>query len=149
MVDGGRGQLNAAAAALDALGQGTLPLVSLAKREEELFRRGVAEPLRLSRRSPALRLVQQARDEAHRTAVGYNRKRRAARTITSELLQIPGVGPSRRRALLRAFGSLQGVRDATPEAIAALPGFSRASAERILAVVRHTPLPSSPATGDQ
>jgi excinuclease ABC subunit C len=132
VVDGGKGQLSAAAAALDALQLGHLPLASIAKREEELFQRGNPEAVRLSRRSPALRLVQQARDEAHRTAVGYNRKRRTARTVTSQLLEVPGIGPAKRRALLRAFGSLQGIREAPPEAIAALPGFSLIAATRLL-----------------
>ncbi len=136
VVDGGRGQLSAAADALDALALSDLPLISIAKREEELFRRGRAEPLRLSRRSPALRLVQQARDEAHRRAVGYNRKRRTARTVTSALLDIPGIGPVKRRALLRAFGSLQGIREASPDAIAAVPGFSHLAATRLLAHLR-------------
>jgi excinuclease ABC subunit C len=77
-------------------------------------------------------MLQQARDEAHRFAVTYNRKRRSLRTVTSELLQIPGIGPSKRRALLQTFGSIQGVRDATPEQIAALPGFSVASARKLL-----------------
>jgi excinuclease ABC subunit C len=128
VIDGGKGQLSAAHEALDELALGAIPLVSLAKREEEVFVFGRAEPLHLSRRSPALRLLQQARDEAHRTAVGYNRKRRSIRTITSALLEIPGVGPTKRRELLRAFGSIDGVRSATPEQIAELKGFSLKSA---------------------
>ena len=100
-----------------------MPIISLAKREEEIFVLGRSESLRLPRRSPALRVLQQARDEAHRFAITFQRKRRAMRTVTSELLRIPGVGESKRRQLLAAFGSLQGVRDASPEAIAALPGF--------------------------
>ena len=132
VVDGGKGQLSAADEALASVGLAGLPLASLAKREEEVFLRGCAEPLRLSRRSPALRLLQQARDEAHRTTVGYNRKRRTMRTITSELLRIPGIGPVKRRALLSTFGSLQGVRDATLEQIAAVDGFSPASARKVL-----------------
>ena len=132
LVDGGKGQLSAADEALQELGLGAIPLVSLAKREEEIFLRGRSEPLRLSRRSPALRLLQQARDEAHRTAVGYNRKRRSMRTITSELLRIPGVGPKRRTLLLANFGSLQGVREATVEQISALDGFSETSARAVL-----------------
>jgi excinuclease ABC subunit C len=80
--------------------------------------------------------MQRARDEAHRFAVTYSRKRRAARTVTSELLNIPGVGEQRRRKLLQAFGSLAGVRLATPEEIAALPGFSLKLADRILASVK-------------
>ena len=136
VIDGGKGQLSAASEALDAIGLDALPLISLAKREEEIFLRGRSEPLRLPRRSSALRLLQQARDEAHRTAVGYHRKRRSMRTVTSELLKIPGVGPMKRRALLTAFGSLQGVRDATVEQIAALDGFSQASAAKVVAALR-------------
>jgi excinuclease ABC subunit C len=138
VIDGGKGQLNAAHAALDALGLGAMPLISLAKREEEIFLLGRPESLKLSRRSPALRVLQQARDEAHRFAITFQRKRRAARTITSELMRIPGVGEAKRRVLLEAFGSLQGVRDASPEAIAALPGFGQKIAERILDVLRAT-----------
>jgi excinuclease ABC subunit C len=136
VVDGGKGQLSAADEALREVGLGELPLVSLAKREEEVFVRGRSEPLRLSRRSPALRLLQQARDEAHRTAVGYNRKRRTIRTVTSALLSIPGIGPVKRRALLTVFGSLQGVREATVEQIAAVEGFSEASARKVLEALK-------------
>ena len=132
VIDGGKGQLSAAAEALRALGLESLQLVSLAKREEEIFVLGRAESVRLSRRSPGLRMLQQARDEAHRFAVTYNRKRRSIRTVTSELLSIPGIGPSKRRMLLQTFGSVQGVRDAPVEKIAALPGFSVASAQRLL-----------------
>ncbi len=132
VIDGGKGQLGAAVDAARASQLERLPIVSLAKRDEEVFLPSQPDPLRLSRRSPSLKLLQRARDEAHRFAVGYSRKRRSARTITSELLRIPGVGPSRRRALLERFGSLAGVKTATPKEIAALPGFSTRLAERIL-----------------
>jgi len=132
IIDGGKGQLAAARAALESLGLGSLQTVSLAKREEEVFVPGRGESLRLSRRSPGLRLLQRARDEAHRFAITYNRKRRAMRTVTSELLKIPGIGVQRRRALLHAFGSVQGVRDASEADIARLPGFSAATARRVL-----------------
>ncbi len=132
MVDGGKGQLSAADESLQELHLGGIPLIGLAKRDEEVFLRGKGEPLRLPRRSAALRLLQQIRDEAHRTAITYNRKRRTMRTVTSELLKIPGVGPVKRRALLQAFGSLQGVREATLEQVAALEGFSEASARSVL-----------------
>jgi excinuclease ABC subunit C len=132
VIDGGKGQLGAAADAVRALGLESLQLVSLAKREEEIYVLGRAEPVRLSRRSSGLRMLQQARDEAHRFAVTYNRKRRSIRTVTSELLSIPGIGPSKRRLLLQTFGSVQGVRDAGVEQIAALPGFSTGSARRLL-----------------
>ncbi len=132
VIDGGKGQLSAAVEAATALGLEQIPIVSLAKREEEVFLPGRADSLRLSRRSPSLRLLQRARDEAHRFGLAYNRKRRAQRTITSELLDIPGVGPTRRRRLLERFGSLAGVRSATAGELAAVPGLSTALAERIL-----------------
>ena len=132
VIDGGKGQLSAALDAARLLGFEALPMVSLAKREEEIFLPGRSEGLKLSRRSPSLKLVQRARDEAHRFAVTFSRKRRTQRTITSELLTIPGIGPNRRRALLERFGSLAGVKTATPAEIAAVPGFSATLAERIL-----------------
>lgn len=132
VIDGGKGQLSAARAAAEALGLGTIPMASLAKREEEIFLPGRATALRLPLRSPSLRLLQRARDEAHRFAITYSRKRRGARTVTSALLDIPGIGEMRRRVLLEHFGSLAGVRLANPEEIAALPGFSHKLADRIL-----------------
>jgi len=132
VIDGGKGQLSAAHAALAGVGLADRPLISLAKREEEVFIWGREEPLRLSRRSPGLRLLQQARDEAHRFAVTYNRKRRSMRTVTSELLKVPGIGPVKRRQLLREFGSVQGVREAGEEAIAKLPGFNAERARKLL-----------------
>ena len=132
VIDGGKGQLSAGYAALQELGLTDRPLISLAKREEEIFLWGREEPLKLSRRSPALRLLQQARDEAHRFAVTYNRKRRSMRTVTSELLRVPGIGPVKRRQLLKEFGSVQGVRDAGEEAIAKLPGFNPERARKLL-----------------
>ena len=132
VIDGGKGQLSAAHAALTEAAISDRPLISLAKREEEIFVWGREEPLRLSRRSPGLRLLQQARDEAHRFAVTYNRKRRSMRTVTSELLRVPGIGPVKRRQLLKEFGSVQGVRDAGEEAIAKLPGFNVERARKLL-----------------
>jgi excinuclease ABC subunit C len=132
VIDGGKGQLSAARSALEELGLDDLPLASLAKRDEEVFLPGRKDSLRLPRRAPSLKLLQRARDEAHRFAVSYNRKRGQKRTITSALLEIPDVGDRRRRQLLERFGSLAGVKLATPEEIAALPGFSTKLAERIL-----------------
>ena len=151
VVDGGRGQLSAAQQALAEIPL-ELPLASLAKKDEEIFIPSRLESLRLPRRSPALRLLQQARDEAHRFAITFNRTRRRARTVTSRLLELPGIGAKRRRALLTAFGSLEGVRGASPEAIAALPGFSVASANRLLEALRegssNAAVPATPATPD-
>jgi excinuclease ABC subunit C len=136
VIDGGKGQLSAALEAAAQLGVPDLPMVSLAKREEEVFLPGKSESLRLSRRSPSLRLLQRARNEAHRFGLAYNRKRRTQRTITSELLSIPGVGPTKRRRLLERFGSLAGVRSASPAELASVPGFSPRLAERILEYLR-------------
>ncbi|HEY9504711.1 MAG TPA: excinuclease ABC subunit UvrC [Gemmatimonadales bacterium] len=132
LIDGGKGQLHAAMEAAEQLGLAGLQFASLAKREEEVFLPGRAEPLRLSRRSPSLRLLQRIRDEAHRFGLAYNQKRRTQRTITSELLNIPGVGPRRRRLLLERFGSLAGVKSASVSELATVPGFSTRLAERVL-----------------
>jgi excinuclease ABC subunit C len=132
VVDGGKAQLGAAVEALRGLDLSDVPIVALAKREEEVFVPGRAEPVRLDRRNRALHLLQRIRDEAHRFAVRYNRKLRSRRTIRSDLGDIPGIGPRRQTVLLRRFGSLQGVREATKEEIARVPGFSDALASRIL-----------------
>ncbi|HEX2637155.1 MAG TPA: excinuclease ABC subunit UvrC [Gemmatimonadales bacterium] len=139
VIDGGKGQLNAALDAMEKVGLGPIPMVSLAKREEEVFLPGRSESLRLSRRSPSLRLLQRARDEAHRFGLAYNRQRRTRRTITSELLNIPGVGPNRRRQLLERFGSLAGVKSASVTELATVPGFSARLAERVLSHLNGTP----------
>ncbi len=115
LVDGGPGQLGSAAAALHDLGLSHIPHIGLAKREEEVFRPGAPDPLRLSRNSPALQLLQRARDEAHRFAITYHRRTRKAETLRSALDAVPGIGPRRRAALLSRFGSLRDVARA-PEA---------------------------------
>jgi len=132
LIDGGKGQLTAAKKALDRCGLDAVPVVSLAKREEEVFFPGRRDGIRLPRRAPSLRLLQRARDEAHRFAVEYTRKRRKLRTLTSGLLEIPGVGEKRRRQLLESFGSVAGITLASKAEIAALTGFSIELAERIL-----------------
>ena len=131
LIDGGKGQLGAAVAALEELGLGEQPVVSLAKREELIFVRGRDEPIALPRSSPVLQLVQRVRDEAHRFAIGFHRQVRSRRTIASELDDIPGIGPARRRKLLSAFGSLRGVRGASEAELAGVVG--RATAARLRA----------------
>jgi excinuclease ABC subunit C len=127
LIDGGKGQLGAATSALEELGIGQQPVASLAKREEEIHLPGREEPLALPRSSPVLQLVQRVRDEAHRFAVGFHRQARSRRTITSELDEIPGVGPSRRRKLLSRFGSVRGVRGATLKELASAVGTGTAA----------------------
>jgi len=129
VVDGGKGQLSAARGALEELGVTDVALAALAKREELIFR---PDPIRLGRKNPALHLLQRLRDEAHRFAISYNRKLRSKRTLRSDLAQIPGIGPERQKLLLSRFGSVRGVRAATAEEIARLPGVSDTLAVRIL-----------------
>ncbi len=132
VIDGGKGQLSAAVGALEALGLRDVHVIALAKREEEVFLPGRRHSVHLDRRDRALHLLQRIRDEAHRFAVTYNRKLRGKRTIRSELGDIPGIGPRRQRELLRRFGSVKGVREASKEEIARLEGFSEALASRVL-----------------
>jgi len=127
LVDGGKGQLGAAIQALEELGLGDQPVASLAKREELIYVRGREEPIALPRSSPVLQLVQRVRDEAHRFAVGFHRQARTSRTIRSELDDVPGIGPAKRRKLLSVFGSVRGVRGATEAELAAVVGKSMAA----------------------
>jgi len=121
LVDGGLGQLHAAAEALESLGLTTQPLASIAKKEEVIYLYGNEdEPVVLDRHSPVLHLIQLIRDESHRFAIGYHRQRRAMRDRDSELLNIPGVGPQTRQRLLTHFGSLRDVQQATAESLAAV-----------------------------
>jgi excinuclease ABC subunit C len=121
LIDGGLGQLHAAAEALESLGFTSQPLASIAKREEVIYLYGAEdEPIVLDRRSPVLHLIQTIRDESHRFAVGYHRQRRAMRDRDSELLNIPGVGAQTRQRLLTHFGSLRDVQQATAESLAAV-----------------------------
>lgn len=131
VIDGGKGQLSAAAVAMARSGVVDLPTIALAKREELIYLPDSPAPLRLPPRSAALRLLQRIRDETHRFVLSHHRARRTRRTLVSELGRIPGIGPTRQRALLQHFGSLRALRAATPEEIAQVRGFGR----RLAAVV--------------
>lgn len=131
LVDGGIGQLHAAAEALEELGAAALPLAAIAKREEVLYVFGQEdEPLILDRFSPILHAVQQIRDEAHRFAITFHRQRRSKRALHSELLDIPGVGETTARKLLTQFGSVAGIRESGFEDLSAAVGRQRAAAIR-------------------
>lgn len=136
VIDGGKGQLNAALESLRRLELSQVAVAALAKKEEEVFLPGRPDPVILGRRNPALHLLQRIRDEAHRFAITYNRKLRARRTLTSRLEEIPGIGPARLNALLTRFGSVRGVREASVEEISSLPGFSRTLALRVLTYLK-------------
>ena len=132
IVDGGRGQLSAAREALAEMGVGGIPTVALSKGEEALHVPGRSAPVLLPRTSQGFYLLQRIRDEAHRFAISYHRKLRRAEGIASLLDDVPGIGPQRRRALLSQFGSLEGIRAATVEELAAVPGITQRVAERLV-----------------
>jgi excinuclease ABC subunit C len=133
IVDGGKGQLSAAVGVMEELGITDVPLTGLAKRFEELHLPEQAAPVVLPRRSQALYLVQRIRDEAHRFAITYHRDVRGKRALRSELDDIAGIGPGRKKALLKRFGSVRRIREATLDEVAATPGISRDLAERLKA----------------
>jgi len=122
LIDGGRGQLNAALEALGELGVEETPIVGLAKREEEIFLASSPEPIRLDRSDAGLQLLQQIRDEAHRFALGRHRHRRSRRALATGLDRFAGIGPARRRLLLRRFGSVAALRQATMEEVRSVLG---------------------------
>jgi excinuclease ABC subunit C len=128
VIDGGKGQLNAAYAALESVGLSNLVAVGLAKKEELVFTRDHDQPLALDPHGAALRLLQRIRDEAHRFAVTFHRQARTLRDLRSELDSVPGVGPRRRKTLLTRFGSVAGVRRATREELTAVVGAKAADA---------------------
>ena len=128
LIDGGKGQLSAALAIMLHLGVADIPLASIAKKEEELFTPDSSDPIRLPRNAPSLFVLQQVRDEAHRFAITYHRKTRGRTSLKSALDLVPGVGPSRKRALMRRFGSVKAIREASELELASTP--------------RHDPTPS-------
>jgi excinuclease ABC subunit C len=128
VIDGGKGQLSAAYAALEELGLANLVAVGIAKKEELLYTRDREDALALAPHDPALLLVQRIRDEAHRFAVTFHRRARTMRDLRSELDDVPGIGARRRKTLLTTFGSVAGVRRATREELAAVVGPKTADA---------------------
>jgi len=131
LIDGGKGQLNAALAAMGELGVTSVPVASLAKENEEIYLPQRAKPIVLPRRSPGLRLLQRLRDEAHRFALGYYHRVHRRETFASAFDDIPGIGPRRKRALLKKFGSVQAIREASLEEIAATSGMTEKLARNV------------------
>jgi len=132
LVDGGKGQLSRAVKVLEAYSLlETVPVAGLAKEEEELFVPGVHNSIFLERHSQGLYLLQRIRDEAHRFAITAHRKRRQKQGLASRLDVIPGIGPARRRELLRKFGSIDGIKNAPPEDIAEIKGITFEMAQSI------------------
>jgi excinuclease ABC subunit C len=131
IIDGGKGQLNAALEVLTELGVTEIPTIGLAKEHEEIYIPGRSDPLILPRTSQALYLIQRIRDEAHRFALTYHRSVRTKTGMRSLLDDVPGIGPRRKKALLRAFGTLDAIRAASIEDLAAVPGMTRSSAQKL------------------
>ncbi len=131
MVDGGKGQLNAACAELAKLGLEKIPVIGLAKEFEEIYQPGKSKPLRPGLDHPAVKLLQRIRDECHRVANSYNAQLRVKRISESVLDEFPGIGEARKAALLKRFGSVQRLKTATLEQIAAVPGFGGKAAEEL------------------
>jgi excinuclease ABC subunit C len=133
VIDGGKGQLSAALAAMQRYDLPRVAVISLAKRVEEVFVPGRPDPILLPEHSPGLQLLQRVRDEAHRFAITFHRQRRDAASRESMFDQLEGVGPARRRALLRHFGSAERVLAATAEEFESVPGVPATTARRIYA----------------
>jgi len=131
LIDGGKGQLNSVLAAMHEVGAGSVPTASLAKENEEVFVPQKRKPIILPRSSPGLQLLQRLRDEAHRFALGYHQKMRRRQTFASVLDTIPGIGPKRKRALLKQFGSVQAIREASVEELATTRGMSKNLAQKV------------------
>jgi len=131
LIDGGKGQLNAAQEAMQQMGADTVPTASLAKENEEIFIPQKSEPIILAKSSPGLQLLQRLRDEAHRFALGYHQRIRKRETFASALDTIPGIGPKRKRALLRQFGSVKAIQEAPIEELAAAKGITHSLARKI------------------
>lgn len=145
LIDGGKGQLNAARAELEKLGLSHIPAIGLAKEFEEIYRPGESEPLRLGLDHPAIKLLQRVRDESHRVANSYNAQLRLRKISESVLDEFPGIGQARKTALLKRFGSVQRLRRASVEEIAAVPGFGGETAAKLKAFLEARS--AAPATG--
>jgi excinuclease ABC subunit C len=131
LIDGGKGQLNAALEVRHELGLDSIPVVSLAKENEEVFMPGDPQPVSMANDSPALHILQRARDEAHRFAISYHQKLRRKEGMASLLDDIPGIGPKRKRALLKEFGSIEAIKEASLEELSQTQGITRALAQKV------------------
>lgn len=139
LIDGGRGQLNAALEVRRDLELDSIPMVSLAKENEEVFIPGDPQPVYIAKDSPALHILQRARDEAHRFAISYHRKLRHKEAITSALDNIPGIGPRRKKALLKKFGSIEAIKEASLEELNQTEGITLALAQKVKEYLRNSP----------
>lgn len=139
IIDGGKGQLSSALEVIRGVGLQDIPVIGLAKEFEHIFREGCSDPLVLPRHSQALYLIQRIRDEAHRFAITYHRKLRAKRNLVSVLDHVTGIGAKRRKALWEAFGSLNKMKEASVESLAAVPGMNFPAAQAVYDFFRRRP----------
>jgi excinuclease ABC subunit C len=139
LIDGGRGQLNAALKLRQEFGLDSIPMVSLAKENEEVFVADEPNPVHIARDSPALHILQRARDEAHRFAISYHRKLRSKEAIASALDNIPGIGPERKKALLKKFGSIEAIKQASLEELRQTKGITLALAKQVKEYLGNSP----------
>jgi excinuclease ABC subunit C len=139
LIDGGKGQLNAALEVKRELGLDSVPIASLAKENEEVFIVGDPQPVYIAKDSPALHILQRARDEAHRFAISYHRRLRHKEGITSALDSIPGIGPRRKKALLRKFGSIEAIKESSLEELSQTEGITLALAQRVKEYLGNSP----------
>jgi excinuclease ABC subunit C len=142
VIDGGKGQLNAAVAELNKLGLADIPIIGLAKEFEEIYRPGESDPIKLSHDTGALKLLQRVRDESHRFANTYNAQLRLKKISESILDEFPGIGGARKAALLKKFGSVHRLRLATVDQIAAVPGFGGKIAGELKAFLEARTMPT-------
>jgi len=140
LIDGGKGQLNAALELRQELGLDSVPMASLAKENEEVFIPGSRKPVYIAKDSPALHILQRARDEAHRFAISYHRRLRSKEVITSALDYISGIGPRRKKALLKKFGSIAAIRDASTEELSQTEGITPALARKVKDFLSNSPV---------
>jgi excinuclease ABC subunit C len=140
LIDGGKGQLNAALEIRRELGLDSVPIASLAKENEEVFIPGERQPVCMTKDSPALHILQRARDEAHRFAISYHRRLRRKESITSALDYIAGIGPKRKQALLKRFGSIEAIKDASFEELSQIEGITPALARKVKDFLGNSPV---------
>jgi len=140
LIDGGKGQLNAALEVRRELGLDSIPMVSLAKENEEVFIPGNPQPVYIAKDSPALHILQRARDEAHRFAISYHRRLRHKEGMASALDNIPGIGPRRKKALLKKFGSIEAIKEASPEELSQTEGITPALAKTVKEYLGNSPM---------
>lgn len=138
IIDGGKGQLSSALEVIRGLGISDVPVIGLAKREEEIFKEGEHTSILLDKMSPSLHLIQHIRDEAHRFAITYHRKRLGKRNLVSVLDRLEGIGPKRREALWKRFGTLDAMKQASLEDLAAVEGMNKSAAEKVYAFLQGT-----------